>query len=377
MLRVNLRAGAARAVPSLRRSIQTFDNVLDSDINITQSGKTILSSGTGGRSSRTGYTATIFGANGLLGTHLVSKIAKHGTITVVPFREELAKRHLKVCGDLGVVNFMEFDLRNVKSIEDSVKHSDIVFNLIGRDYETKNFTYDMVHVEGARRIAEAVKKYNVSRLIHVSSHSADINSSSAFYRSKAKGELAVRELVPDATIVRPGPLFGNSDRFLNSFASSKFLLSANNNQETVRPAYVIDVARALEKIAFDDSTAGKTYELYGKEYTVKQIVQIIRDATFNDIHEVNLPKELYQFIAKLTQFIYWQTTCPDEVERMFINQIVSENVETFASLGIQPETIEDNAVRLVRHHRSYLTMRDNYETDAQRRKEREYVRITK
>jgi NADH dehydrogenase (ubiquinone) 1 alpha subcomplex subunit 9 len=29
------------------------------------------------------------------------------------------------------------DLRNVQSIEESVRHSDIVYNLIGRDYATK------------------------------------------------------------------------------------------------------------------------------------------------------------------------------------------------------------------------------------------------
>jgi len=56
---------------------------------------------------------------------------------VVPFREEMTKRHLKVAGDLGRVVFVEFDLRNTPSIEESVRHSDIVYNLIGRTYPTK------------------------------------------------------------------------------------------------------------------------------------------------------------------------------------------------------------------------------------------------
>jgi NADH dehydrogenase (ubiquinone) 1 alpha subcomplex subunit 9 len=49
----------------------------------------------------------------------------------------MAKRHLKVTGDLGRVIFMEMDLRNKESIEESVRHSDMVYNLIGRDYPTK------------------------------------------------------------------------------------------------------------------------------------------------------------------------------------------------------------------------------------------------
>lgn len=67
----------------------------------------------------------------------------------------MAKRHLKVTGDLGRVVFMvsspgqsrvllaitvafkEYDLRNTPSLEESVRHSDIVFNLVGRNYPTK------------------------------------------------------------------------------------------------------------------------------------------------------------------------------------------------------------------------------------------------
>ncbi len=31
----------------------------------------------------------------------------------------------------------EYDLRNTASIEESVRHSDVVYNLVGRDYPTK------------------------------------------------------------------------------------------------------------------------------------------------------------------------------------------------------------------------------------------------
>ena len=114
--------------------------------------------------------------------------ARSGCTVIVPFREEMAKRHLKVAGDLGRVVFMEMDLRNTASIEESVRHSDIVYNLIGRDYPTKNFDLSDVHVEGTERIAEAVAKYDIDRYVHVSSHSAQLDSPSEFYRTKAQGE---------------------------------------------------------------------------------------------------------------------------------------------------------------------------------------------
>ena len=103
----------------------------------------------------------------------------------------MGKRHLKPTGDLGRVTFMEFDLRNTQSIEESVRHSEIVFNLIGRTYPTKRFTLSDVHVEGTERIAEAVAKYDIDRFIHVSSYNADPNSPSEYFRTKAGQPLEI------------------------------------------------------------------------------------------------------------------------------------------------------------------------------------------
>lgn len=50
----------------------------------------------------------------------------------------------------------------------------------------RNFSLEDVHVEGTERIAEAVAKYDVDRYIHMSSHSASLDSPSEFYRTKVR-----------------------------------------------------------------------------------------------------------------------------------------------------------------------------------------------
>ena len=102
---------------------------IQQDIAITRTGKPILRTA-GGRSSLGGHTATVFGATGFLGRYIVNRLARAGCTVVIPYREEMAKRHLKVTGDLGRVVFTEYDLRNTDSIEESVRHSDMVFNLV-------------------------------------------------------------------------------------------------------------------------------------------------------------------------------------------------------------------------------------------------------
>jgi NADH dehydrogenase (ubiquinone) 1 alpha subcomplex subunit 9 len=82
----------------------------------------------------------------------------------------------------------------------------------------RNFDYADVHVKGASRIAEISAANGVSRFVHVSHLNASYDSPSEFYRTKAQGEDAVRQAFPDATIVRPSPLYGHEDKLLNSMA---------------------------------------------------------------------------------------------------------------------------------------------------------------
>ena len=85
---------------------------------------------------------------------------------------------------------------------------------------SRNFNFDSVHVAGAKSIAHIAQESGVSKFIHVSHLNASLESTSEFYRSKAKGEIAVREAFPDASIVRPAAMFGYEDRLLNNMAST-------------------------------------------------------------------------------------------------------------------------------------------------------------
>ncbi|PHH71734.1 hypothetical protein CDD83_5109 [Cordyceps sp. RAO-2017] len=245
-----------------RAAISTRGNRLLSDVSVTRTSKPIIRVD-GGRSSLGGHTVTVFGATGQLGRYIVNRLSRQGCTVVVPFREEMAKRHLKVTGDLGRVVFVEYDLRNTPSIEASVRHSDAVYNLVGRNYSTKNFSLEDVHIEASERIVEAVAKYDIDRYIHVSSHSANPSSKSEFYATKGRGELVVRNIFPETTLVRPAPMFGFEDNLLLKLASVLNLFTANNMQEKFWPVHSVDVGAAMEKMLYDDSTAGHTFELYG------------------------------------------------------------------------------------------------------------------
>ncbi|KAJ4164088.1 hypothetical protein LMH87_005774 [Akanthomyces muscarius] len=347
-----------------------------SDIAITRTGKPIIRT-EGGRSSLGGHTATVFGATGQLGRYIVNRLARQGCTVVVPFREEMTKRHLKVTGDLGRVVFIEYDLHNTASIEASVRHSDVVYNLVGRDYPTKNFSLADVHVEGTERIVDAVAKYDVDRYIHVSSHNADIASSSEFFATKGRGEEVARSIFPETTLVRPAPIFGFEDNLLLKLASVLNLFTANNMQEKFWPVHSIDVGAGLEKMLYDDSTAGQTFELYGpKQYSMAQIAEMVDKEIFKQRRHVNIPKAVLKPVAGvLNKVLWWHTMSADEVEREFIDQVIDPEAKTFQDLSIEPGDVANFTYHYLQGFRSQNYYDLPPATEKEKREDKKYIHV--
>ncbi|KAL2045527.1 hypothetical protein N7G274_001955 [Stereocaulon virgatum] len=289
----------------------------------------------------------------------------------------MSKRHLKVTGDLGKVIFMEFDLRNTASLEESVRHSDVVYNLIGRDYPTKNFDLEDVHVEGAERIAEAVAKYDVDRFIHVSSHNANKNSPSEFFRTKARGEEVVRNIFPETTIVRPAPVFGYEDRLLHVLAGATNLFTSNHLQQRLWPVHAIDIGTALSRMLEDDNTASETYELYGPtNYSMAEIAELVDKEIYKRRRHINIPKPILKPTAKLlNQLIWWETTSADEIEREFIDQVIDPKAKTFKDLDIEPAELKSYTFHYLQSYRSSSYYDLPPATEREKREEKKFLHV--
>ncbi|CAK7222333.1 Protein-lysine N-methyltransferase efm5 [Sporothrix bragantina] len=374
----SLPAAAVRSSQKMARTVlqQTQRRAL-SDVAITRTGKPIIRV-QGGRSSLGGHTATVFGATGALGRYIVNRLARQGCTVVIPFREEMAKRHLKVTGDLGRIVFMEYDLHNTASIEESVRHSDVVYNLVGRNYPTKNFSLEDVHVEGTERIAEAVAKYDVDRYIHVSSYNADPNSPSEFYATKGRGERVAREIFPETTIVRPAPMFGFEDNLLLRLAGVYNVFTANNMQERYWPVHVTDVGQALELMLYDDNTAGETFELYGpKNYSTAELAELVDREIFKQRRHINVPKALLKPAATLlNKVLWWPVLSGEDVEREFIDQTIDETAKTFKDLGMENTgEITDYLYHYLQGYRSSSYYDLPPTTEREKREEQKYLHV--
>lgn len=325
--------------------------------------------GPGGRSSISGIQAAIFGSTGFLGRYVVSEIGKTGTLCVLPTRcNENARQHLRLMGDLGQLHFMDYDIRDEDLIAKAVDGADVVINLVGREFETGNFSFEMVNVDFAKRLAELSSKAGVSKLIHFSALGASTSSPSKFYQTKAAGEAAVLEAFPSATVIRPAPLVGSEDRLLNEYA--KFLTIPgripliDGGDTKMQPVNAADVAIALGKIVTDPNSTGKVYELAGpKVYKMKDLAALVCDAVREPVRTIFLPTPLAKIFALPRDILQARLPFPfptnpmftvDHIEGLANNYVLNPKTTalTFKDLGISPRNLEGLNIDYLRAFRS-------------------------
>uniref|UniRef100_A0A672QCF2 NADH dehydrogenase [ubiquinone] 1 alpha subcomplex subunit 9, mitochondrial n=1 Tax=Sinocyclocheilus grahami TaxID=75366 RepID=A0A672QCF2_SINGR len=308
--------------------------------------------GKGGRSSSSGVAATVFGATGFLGRYVVSRLGRIGSQIVIPHRcDQYDLMYLRPMGDLGQIIFMEWDARDKESIKRAISHSNVVINLVGREWETSNYKFEDVFVSIPQQIARAAREAGIKKFIHMSHLNADIRSPSKYLRNKAVGEAVVREEFPDAIIMKPSECFGREDRFLNHFANMRWFgkaipLIAMGKQTVKQSVHVVDVAKAIVNAIKDPDANGKTYALVGpNRYLLHDLVEYVYALAHRPYLAYPVPRPLYHLIARffeMNPFEPWTTR--DKVDRFHTTDMKYPDLPGLEDLGITPSSIEQKAI---------------------------------
>ncbi|CAA0823920.1 ABC transporter C family member 5, partial [Striga hermonthica] len=328
----------------------------------------LVRKGTGGRSSVSGIVATVFGATGFLGRYLVQQLAKMGSQVLVPFRgSEDSPRHLKLMGDLGQIVPMKYNPRDEDSVKAVMAKANVVINLIGREYETRNYSFEEVNHHIAEQLAVIAKEHGgIMRYIQVSCLGASSSSKSKLLRTKAAAEEAVLRELPEATVMRPAVMIGTEDRILNPWAhfakKYSFLPLIGDGSTKFQPVYVVDVASAIIAALKDDGTSmGKVYELGGPDvYTMHELAELMYDTIREWPRYVKIPLPIAKAIATPRELFLKKVPFPmptptifnlDQIEALSVDTLVSEDALTFEDLGIAPRKLKGYPVEFLIQYR--------------------------
>merc|ERR1712025_1075249 len=339
--------------------------------------------GTGGRSSFNGVVATVFGASVFLGRYVCNQLGKTGSQIIIPYRcEPYWVERLRMCGDLGQVLFFPFHLKDEDSIRKVLQYSNVAINLIGQDAETRNFSFEDVHIDGAARLARIAKECGVEKFIHVSHLNAkkdlqQIYSESQYLKCKYEGELAVREEFPEATIFKPTDMYGEEDRFLNYYGSRKRWIIPfieipwclplwKKGFETIKkPVYVGDVAAGIASAARGSGMEGKDIECVGPAsyylYDIcDYILRILRYDPYMSIESFTAFSRMrYSKYGK--KLCFWDDAYMnlDRFEREHHTDITHSELPKLEDLGVTQKKFEEMAYYFLHPYR-----RDAYYTEA-------------
>jgi len=291
---------------------------------------------------------TVFGGSGFIGAQAVRQLAKAGWRIRVAVRQPNLAYAMRLNGDVGQIDVVQANIRNEASVRRALEGATASLNLVSTLYERGRQGFQALNVMGAKNVAAAAKGEGVIRLVQMSALGADLNSPAKYARTKAEGEVAVREIYPDAVVVRPSVVFGQGDHFFERFAQMATIAPAlplvGGGKTRFQPVFVGDVARALAYAVTMQEAAGATYELGGGAvFTFRELLELMLKEI--DRRRLLLPLPfaaagVLGAVGDLTAGLIEPPLTSDQVTMLRADNVVSGLYPGLADVGVTPTTLE-------------------------------------
>lgn len=295
--------------------------------------------------------ATIFGGSGFVGRYIARRLARDGWRIRVAVRRPYDAGFVRPYGTPGQVEPVFCNIRDDDSVKAALAGASAVVNCVGTFDKGGKNNFDAVQNEGAARIARLAAAAGVTRMVHLSALGADADSESAYARSKAAGEAAVLEHMPNAMILRPSVIFGPEDQFFNKFAGmtrfGPFLMLVGGNTR-FQPVFVDDVSAAAVK-GIDGSAAPGIYELGGPDTeTLRELMQRMLRVIERRRIIINLPfwagsamGATLDLGSSLTGGLVTNSLLTaDQVKQLGSDNVVAPDAKGFDALGLAPTDMD-------------------------------------
>ena len=284
---------------------------------------------------------TVLGGAGFVGSSLVTKLDQAGYKVKVLTRRRETSKHLILLPNVQVV---ECDIADNHALKQALIGGDAVINLVGILHENSKNTFEKVHHQLPRRVAQMCEELGIARLLHMSALQASKTAPSQYLRSKAAGEAAVSEFSKklDITIFKPSVIFGRGDSFLSLFAMLvKFIpvifLAKPNSK--FQPIWVEDVAQCFVNALENTATYGKGYELGGPQiYSLRELVQKVADVLGKKRSIIGLNNALSMAQASAMQLSPIPLITRDNIRSMQVDNVCEKVIAS--ELNVIPTSLD-------------------------------------
>lgn len=218
----------------------------------------------------------VIGATGFVGSYVVEELLSSGhqvSVLVRPGSESKLPP-----GTLWRTTSGDIDDQD--ALDKTLQDCDGVVYSVGllREFPSKGITFELTQYQGVVNTVAAAKQNNVRRFVLISANGVKAQGT-AYQETKYRAEQHLFASGLEATVLRPSVIFGDP-RGRMEFATQLYRdmvappipavgffkgLSPHDGQVLMSPAWIGDIATAVQKTLEDDATVGQTYALGGPE----------------------------------------------------------------------------------------------------------------
>ena len=304
-----------------------------------------------------GKKVVVFGGKGFIGSHLVNLLCRNSCQVDIITRSDNKKLDFFLGSEPGQVSIKKIEQFSENQLDNLVKDTDIVFNLIGILYENKKTTFSDVHVNIPKEIASAAKRNGVTNFIHLSALNIEKSVTSLYSKSKLLGEEVVKENFPNCVILRPSVVFGKRDSFTNLFLSmsnfSPFLPLIGTPE--IKKKGLIPILNFTKKVRFQPIYVGdlvsfmintcllkkKNFDLTGpKVQSFDEIFDIILNCKKRKRIYIPIPFFLARILALFMEILPKPPLTRDQVRLLEYDNISAKGFENLKLFVRNPSSLK-------------------------------------
>ncbi|MEM6328496.1 MAG: NAD-dependent epimerase/dehydratase family protein [Bacteroidota bacterium] len=214
----------------------------------------------------------VTGATGYVGSHLLPELLSRGHTV-----RALTRSPAPALNAMDGVETVRGDVTDPARLGGAMDGVDAVVHLVGiiDERPSKGVTFQRIHVDGTRHVAQAAREAGISRFVHMSANGARTDGVSAYQTTKWRAEEIVRGLgFEHLLIFRPSTLFGDPGPDHPEFAKRLWetlvrpfpvLPVFGDGQYELQPIHVQACAAAMAEAVTREASGGQSYCVAGPE----------------------------------------------------------------------------------------------------------------
>ncbi len=239
---------------------------------------------------------TIFGGSSFVGRYIVWHLCQKGYNVCVLTRNVQRASFLKTFGFPGQISLIQGDITDYSLLISIIKSSNIIVNAIN----TSLSEIDKNNVKSSigDLISDYATKYNVDRLIHISS----MNSAHEALQNISEKYSEI------STILKIGFAFAVDSKYIHSICQiadfPAIILPKSVQYGLFYCVAASDVAEIVTECIKNDATKGKAYNIYsGKSYTMLAFIKTCLKALDKNPKIILIPNFIANLIAKVAAIL--------------------------------------------------------------------------